>query len=230
MSTIDQLLVVQDHDIRILQIEKVMKDIPARKDRELERLSGNKAALAESEESFKAQQSRLKQLEVDVGSKRGKITKLRGQQIDLKTNKEFKAMEKEIKTIEKSIKSDEDRELEIMEDIETARAHVELSRKELATENEDVQLDIKDLDERVADLQAELGEEQAARIVSADGIDAEWMTRYNGIMKSKGGYALVSASKGVCGGCFMTLPPYLRIEAKKQLRLVVCSFCGRMLY
>ncbi len=230
MSTIDQLLDVQEHDIRILQIEKEMKDIPARKDRELERLSGHKAALAESEEALKAQQSRLKQLEVDAGSKLEKVNKLRGQQIDLKTNKEFKAMENEIKTIEKSIKSDEDRELDIMEDIESARGGVEISRKELAAEDEEVQVDIKDLDERIADLQSELDEEQADRKASAEGIDAEWLTRYNGIMKSKGGYALVSANKGVCGGCFMTLPPYLRIEAKKQLSLVVCSFCGRMLY
>ena len=230
MSTIDQLLAVQEHDIRILQIEKEMKDIPARKDRELERLSGHKVALAESEEALKAQQSRLKQLEVDAGSKQDKIAKLRGQQIELKTNKEFKAMENEIKTIENSINGDEDRELEIMEDIETARGEVEVSRKELAEEDSEVQEDIEDLGERMAGLQSELADEQSERKVAADGIDAEWLSRYNGIMNSKGGSALVSAEKGVCGGCFMTLPPYLRIEAKKQLSMVTCSFCGRMLY
>ncbi len=230
MSTIDQLLAVQEHDIRILQIEKEMKDIPARKERELERLSGHKAALAESEESLKVQQSKLKQLEVDSGSKQEKIAKLRGQQIDLKTNKEFKAMENEIKTIENSIKGDEDRELEIMEDIESARGGVEKSRKDLAEEDVEVQEDITDLDERMSGLKAELDDEQSARSASADGIDAEWLSRYDGILRSKGGSALVSAEKGVCGGCFMTLPPYLRIEAKKQLSMVTCSFCGRLLY
>lgn len=230
MSTIDQLLAVQEHDIRILQIEKVMKDIPARKDRELERLNGHKTALAESDEVYKAQQSRLKQLEVDASAKKEKIAKLRGQQIDLKTNKEFKAMENEIKTIENSVKGDEDRELEIMEDIEKAKAGVEQSRKELEEEDSDVQEDVKDLDERLAGLKAELSAEQSARDAATEGIDAEWLSRYNGIMKSKGGCALVSADKGVCGGCHMILPPYLRIEAKKQLSMVICSFCGRMLY
>jgi len=230
MSVVDQLLAVQEHDMRILQIEKEMKDIPARKDRELERLNGHKAALAESEEALKAKQAKLKQLEVDTGSKQDKIIKLRGQQIELKTNKEFKAMENEIKTIENSIAADEERELVIMQQIEEARAAVGESTKELEEENSEVQEDITDLDERLAGLQAELEDETAARKAAADGIDAEWMSRYNGILKSKGGRALVSTTNGVCGGCFMTLPPYLKYEAKKKLEMVVCSFCGRMLY
>ncbi len=230
MSIVDQLLVVQEHDMRILQIEKEMKDIPARKERELERLSGHKAALAESEEALKAKQAKLKQLEIDTGSKRDKIIKLRGQQIELKTNKEFKAMENEIKTIENSIKADEDRELEIMQEIEEARAAVEVSRKELEEENAEVQEDVKDLDERMAGLQAELDDEKAAREAAAAGVDAEWLTRYKGILASKGGSALVSTANGVCGGCFMTLPPYLKHSAKKKTEMVICSFCGRMLY
>ena len=230
MSVVDQLLAVQEHDMRILQIEKEMKDIPARKDRELERLNGHKAALAESEEALKAKQSKLKQLEVDTGSKQDKIIKLRGQQIELKTNKEFKAMENEIKTIENSILADEERELVIMQQIEEARAAVGESTKELEEENAEVQEDITDLDERLAGLQAELEDETAARKAAAEGIDAEWMSRYNGILKSKGGRALVSTTNGVCGGCFMTLPPYLKYEAKKKVEMVVCSFCGRMLY
>ncbi len=230
MSIVDQLLVVQEHDIRILQIEKEMEDIPARKERELERLSGHKAALAKSEEALKAKQSNLKQIEVDTGSKRDKIIKLRGQQIELKTNKEFKAMENEIKTIENSIKGDEDRELEMMQEIEEARGAVGISTKDLKEENSEVQEDVKDLDERMSGLKAEIADESAARDKAAEGIDAEWLARYNGILASKGGSALVSTANGICGGCFMTLPPYLKYEAKKKSEMVICSFCGRMLY
>ena len=79
-------------------------------------------------------------------------------------------------------------------------------------------------------LQAELDDESSAREKAAEGIDAEWLARYNGILASKGGSALVSTANGVCGGCFMTLPPYLKYEAKKKSEMVICSFCGRMLY
>jgi predicted nucleic acid-binding Zn-ribbon protein len=230
MNTVDQLLVVQEHDMRILQIEKEMKDIPARKERELERLNGHKAALAKAEEALKAKQAKLKDLEVEVGSKREKITKLRGQQLELKTNKEFKAMEKEIETIESSIGSVEDRELEIMQEIEEARTAVKASAAELAEEESEVNEDIKELDERLAGLEAELAKERAARDAAAEGIDASWMARYNAVLNSKSGAALVSTDNGVCGGCHMTLPPYLCYDAKKRIDMVVCSFCGRLLY
>ncbi len=230
MSVVDQLLAVQTHDQRILQIKKEMNDIPARKSRELERLKGHKAALATSEEALKATQAKLKELEGNVAAKREKIAKLRGQQLELKTNKEFKAMESEIKTIEDSIGADEDRELEIMQELEEARAGVEVSKKELAEEDSEVQEDIKDLDERLARLEEELKKEEVERDAATDGIDPAWLTRYNAILKSKGGNALVSSSNGVCGGCHMTLPPYVCLEARKQLDMVVCSFCGRILY
>ncbi len=230
MSTIEKLLVVQEHDSRILQLEKEMRDVPARKERELERLKDHTAALAKAEDGLKAKQSALKQFEVETGSKNEKIAKLRGQQLELKTNKEFKAMNNEIEAIERSIKTIEDGELTVMEEIETARTSVEASRKELAEEDADVQEDIQDLEGRLASLESEMADESADRATAVDGIDATWVQRYESIFKSKGGNALVSTANGVCGGCYMTLPPYLRHDAKKRLDMVVCGFCGRLLY
>ncbi len=230
MSIIEQLLAVQEHDVRILQLEKEMRDIPARKERELERLNSHKEALAVAEEALKAKQADLKQLEVETGVKQEKIGKLRGQQLELKTNKEFKAMENEIATIEAAIKAIEDSELIVMEEIEEARQGVEESRKELEGEDNEVQEDIKALDERLGGLEAELSDETSARKAAAEGIESEWLVRYDSIFKSKGGNALVTTSGGVCGGCHMTLPPYLQHDAKKRLGMVVCGFCGRLLY
>ncbi len=230
MSIIEQLLVVQEHDTRILQLEKEVRDIPVRKDLELERLNGNKDTLVAAEEAFKATQSGLKQLEVETASKQEKIAKLRGQQLELKTNKEFKAMDNEIELIQRAIAATEDRELEVMSEIENARSDVAESRKAFEAEETEVKEDISALDERLAGLEAEVRDETVAREAAAVGIDAEWLTRYNGIFKSKGGGALVSTANGICGGCHMKLPPYQQHDAKKRLGMVACGFCGRLLY
>jgi predicted nucleic acid-binding Zn-ribbon protein len=227
---VEKLLVVQEHDLRIMQLEKEMRDIPARKERELERLNDHKAALADAEESLKAKQSEMKQFEVEAESYHEKIGKLRAQQLDLKTNKEFKAMDHEIELLQGNIRAAEDRELTIMEDIEKARQGVEQRRRELAAEDAEVQEDIGALDERLARLESEVSDEQSAREVAAENIDPEWLSRYEGILRSKGGVALVSTANGVCGGCYMTLPPYLQHDAKKRMGMVVCGFCGRLLY
>ena len=89
MSNIERLLALQEHDSRIRGIKKELRDIPERKELEIERLSGHKAALADAESTMKTQQAIVKELELEITARHEKIAKLRQQQFDLKTNKEF---------------------------------------------------------------------------------------------------------------------------------------------
>jgi predicted nucleic acid-binding Zn-ribbon protein len=231
VSTIEQLLELQEHDLRIQRIESELKDIPERKAQELERLNNHTAALKAAEDALQVRQADLKQHELDVQVKKDKISKLRGQQMELKTNKEFKTMSSEIETIEKAIRRDEDGELVIMETIETARAEVAARRRDLEAEKAVVMEDVKVLDDRIAALDAERKAEQAARHEAQKGLDPEWRRRYEAVLKSKrSGAALVSAEAGICGGCHMALPPYQQHAARKRQEMVVCGYCGRMLY
>ncbi len=231
MNTIEQLLALQEHDLRIQRIHLELKDIPERKARELERLNDHTAALQVAEDALQTRQAELKQHELEVQSKKDKIAKLRTQQMDLKTNKEFKTMASEIEAIEKAIRRDEDSELVIMEAIETARADVAERRRELETEKSVVMEDIAVLDERIAALTDEEKTEQAARQQAQQGVDPSWLQRYEAVFNSKrSGAALVPADGGVCGGCHMALPPYQQHAARKRLEMVICGYCGRMLY
>ncbi len=231
MSSIEKLLELQEHDLRIHRIQTELRDVPVRKNRELERLKDHTEALKKAEDALKERQAVLKQNELEVTSKKEKIAKLRTQQMSLKTNKEFQTMALEIETIEKSIRRDEDGEIEIMETIETAKADVTVRKKALDAEKSLIQEDINVLDERIAALEAELKEEQTIRVRLQQDVDPEWLRRYDVMLKSKrGGAVLVSADGGVCGGCHMTLPPYQQHGARKRVEMVICSYCGRMLY
>lgn len=231
MSTIEQLLKLQEHDLRIQRIESELEDIPARKAQEMERLNNHTAALKAAEDALQARQAELKQVELDVQVKKDKITKLRGQQMDLKTNKEFKTMAAEIETIEKAIRRDEDGELITMESIEAARAGVNERRRELEAEKAVILEDVAVLDKRMTELELEMKTEQGERNQAQQGVDPEWRRRYEAILKSKRGSAvLVSTDAGVCGGCHMALPPYQQHAARKRQEMVVCSYCGRLLY
>jgi len=231
VSSIEKLLELQEHDLRIHRIQTELRDVPVRKNRELERLKDHTEALKKAEDALKERQAVLKQNELEVTSKKEKIAKLRTQQMSLKTNKEFQTMALEIETIEKSIRRDEDGEIEIMETIETAKADVTVRKKALDAEKSLIQEDINVLDERIAALEAELKEEQTIRVRLQQDVDPEWLRRYDVMLKSKrGGAVLVSADGGVCGGCHMTLPPYQQHGARKRVEMVICSYCGRMLY
>lgn len=229
MTTTEQLLAVQEQDLLILRIEKELQDIPARKARELERLDGHKAAVADAEEALKATQAELHQNELEVQGKKDKISKLRTQQMSLKTNKEFKAMADEIDTIERSIRRDEDNEIAIMEKIEAAKESLNKQKDALNEEKTDVDEDVEVFDERTKELEDELASLKAKRSELVEGIDAEWLQRYESILQRRKGAAMVSSANGVCGGCHMAVPPYQQHAARKQIEMVVCGYCGRML-
>lgn len=229
MSVIERLLIVQEHDIRIREMERELRDIPERKKIEKNRLNEHNKALAEAEQEMQARQSDIKKLELEAQSLHGKIATLRQQQLSLKTNKEFKTMDEEIKGVEEQIAGIEDKQLVLMEELEKAKAEVQMSKNALAEEDASVQVDSKTLDERTTAIQAKINAIKMLRDPIATEIPKEWMGIYQRIFSRKD-KALVSLDEGVCGGCHMKLPPAILHDTRKQDMLVTCSYCGRMLY
>ena len=230
LSEIEKLLVLQEHDVRIRQIERELRDIPERKKDEESRLATHKAEAAGAEEHQKGRQAAIKELELEVASRREKILKLRGQQMSLKTNKEFQAVDSEIRTVENEISELENKELELMALLEDANLALAARRKALTEEDAVVQRDVSAWDGRAKALEAELTGLRAKRTEAATHVrQTAWMGLYDRVFSRKDN-ALVPIENGVCGGCHMQLPPYVVHEMKKQDTLVTCNYCGRLLY
>lgn len=229
MSIIEQLLVVQEHDCRIRDINRELHDIPTRKDQEEERLQVHEEALVEAQGGVKSKQAEIKDLELEVTARREQITKLRQQQYDLKTNKEFKAMETEIQGVEKDISGLEDKELVLMEELETAKSAVRDKEGALEKERTMVAGDTSSLDERAAGITGDLATLEEKRKALAIEIEKQWLVAYERVIARKD-KALVPLQDGICGGCHMKLPPSIWHETKKQTSPVSCDYCGRMLY
>lgn len=228
MSVVEKLLVVQDLDCAIRDAMKELHDIPARQKQEESRLDEHKAALEEAEDNLKARQAEIKQLEIESQAGAEQIAKLRQQQLEIKTNKEFKAIEGEVKAVQDKISGIEDQELVLMEELEKATAEVEERRAALQEEERAIEKDRQVLEERAATLQREAAKLQETRDEKAKDIDTEWLERYNLIMERKD-RALVRVENSNCGGCHMKLPPAVVHGAQARNAMVFCDHCGRLL-
>ena len=227
---IEKMLLLQDHDLRIIRLEKELGDAPKRKQAIDALLDDHRQALAKAKEELKARQSDIKQAELDVEGSREKVRKYRGQQIQLKSNQEFRAMEGEIAGVEKTIRQLEDRMIEMMETIEAAQNAVKERDTALKTEEVSVKREIEAIDQRAREVQTELDQARQARTALAVGLEAARLQHYERIMKNKREKALVPVEHGACGSCHMKLPPYQVHDARNQTGIVVCEYCGRMLY
>jgi len=229
VSVIENLLVVQEHDSRIKRIEREIADIPDLQKRELARLDSLKSSLADAENLLKQKQSEIKQIDLDNESKREQVTKLRQQQMTLKTNKEFKAMEDEIRGVMSDISKVEDKELVVMEEIESFVKDCRQKKESLEKEQQKVSEDISRLNERKEKLEEDIADIKIQRQTAAEAVDPEILSRYERIFERKEP-ALVEFRDGICTGCHMTLPPSVSHDVKKRDGLLSCDFCGRMLY
>ena len=229
MSIVQKILVLQEQDSRIREAGKELRDIPARKHEEETRLNEHRKALMDAQQGLKFSQAEIKKLELESEARREMIVKLRRQQLEIKTNKEFKAMEMEIETVEDAVTALEDQELALMEGLEKAKADVAERNEALKEEEAAVESDVRALDEHAAAIAAEIKEMQALREAGARDVDPEWLDRYEKIFERKD-KALVPLEDGVCGGCHMRVAPYIIHDAKKRTFMVTCDFCGRLVY
>jgi predicted nucleic acid-binding Zn-ribbon protein len=229
LSQIENLLAVHEVDLRILEMERELKDIPARKKDEETRIGAHRAALEEAESELKLGHASAKESELEIDGLKEKIVKLRQQQFEIKTNEEFRAIENEVAALEKKIRGVEDNELEIMEKIESLKGGVAESQESLKREEEALASDLKIFDERAGELQKEVERAKGERAEVASSVDKEWLSVYDRVLERKDD-ALVPLTDGVCGGCHLKLAPSISHAVLRQTEPVICDFCGRLLY
>lgn len=228
---IEKLLILQDHDLRVLKFEKELADIPLRKKAIDSLLDDHRQGVVRAKETHKIRQAEIKKAELEIETFREKIRKLREQQMQLKNNQEFRAMEKEINGVEKSIRDTEDKILGIMETVEAAAAAVKAAEEALTNEEGSIKHELVAIEGRAGDIRNELEQVKQHRAGVAADIEPASVAQFERMFKNKKDKVLVPVEdNGTCGGCHMKLPPYICHAARKQAEVVSCGYCGRMLY
>ncbi len=227
---IDQLLRLQDQDMRIMLRERERDALPNRIKALDNDLESFRAAIAETETKRKHAQLVASQVELDVETQRQKIARLRDQQILLKTNREFRAMEDEINAAQSVISQLETRLLEAMESMDVLSDGIKARTDELRQAEKSIEQQKQSMENRMRDIDRELDELQGRRKIAAQAIPKPWLPSYDRLFKGKQDRVLVSVENGICGGCHMKLPPAVMHAARRSESLVTCDFCGRMLY
>lgn len=230
MTTLEKLLVLQDRDRKLRQLLQESLDIPARKELIGSRLKANRDAHELAQENLKKNQAQIRTVELEIESVKDTVKKYRTQQGQIKSNDQYRALEREIREQLGRIRELEERELVLMEESEVLKGAVSEKEVALKADEDAVNVDTKVLDERLANLTAEVEEARRNRDGLTEGIDEIWLSRYTRIFNNKGDYALVPVDNGTCGGCHMKVPPQLVQDAKRGDTMVSCSYCGRLLY
>ena len=231
MNVIPLLVELQDVDGRIRELEKEMKDIPARKEQENSRLDGARLALAEAKANLVEEQLAEKRCESEAEEARAKIHELRISQTSNKMgNSEYRDINIRCDQLEQEANAADNRGQALMEEKVALEEEVKKAQARLDGDSVGVNAYIKELDDRLSEVTAEHGELLAQRKECAAKVPADVLAKYERLRSRRWPVVVLLTDDDVCDGCHMKQPPAVAQMVRHNDRLVGCSECGRLLY
>lgn len=230
LPVIESLLILQDRDRKISRVEAELANIGPEKTGIERKSKDAQAQLEAAKLKVKQLETERKQLELEVEGQKGKIEKYALQQFQTKKNEEYRALAHEIENCKAAIVKFEDKQIDLMEQIETAQkealrvtAATQQALKEVESQKTNLTTKEQRLKAELQELKADYGRLEAA-------VEEGVRERYTRLRKQKGANTVVGISHSVCGGCHMRLPMQVVLQTQAQQEIVQCPNCGRILY
>lgn len=230
LPQVEKLLRVQHHDQKIKAIDKELAGIPVEAEDIRERLVADQKAVEAARVELQHTEVAIKNLELDVATRRNTIGKLKVQQFETRKNEEYQRMGLEIERYAAEIGALEDREMELMEKADLQKKELEAARTTLRENEIAVKAELEDLDALAAKLASDRSAELAERDRLAGEVEGDVLDNYHRLFKSKNGMAVVGLVDEICQGCHMKVVKSTVIEVKAENHLAHCENCGRILY
>lgn len=230
LPSIEALLVLQDRDRRLRALADDLAKIPKDEARAKDKLAGDTESVRKAKEAMMANEMEIKKVEMDTGTRRTTILRLKTQQFETRKNDEFQALGHEITRYEKDIDALETRELELMEKADALRSALQQAEAALAHTQKLVNEDLANLAGRKQRIEAVILEVQVEREALAAAAPPSMLPLYERLLKTKNGLAVVPVTGGKCTGCHMKLVASTLVKVNSGVEGTQCESCGRLLY
>jgi len=227
---IDILIKLQKIDAEIYKLREEKTEKPKEKQAKQEEFARKNKTLGDREDELKSLQLKRKEHEIDLETKEKEIKKYQSQLFQVKTNKEYTALQTEIEGRQADNAVLEEDILALMERIDNGKAEIAAEKEKLAIEEKGLKEEIGKIEQEGRQIDEELSSLAQERSRLCPDIEKGLLAQYERIIKAKAGLALVPIEGEACGGCHHVLPPQVINETQIKDRVITCDFCARLLY
>jgi predicted nucleic acid-binding Zn-ribbon protein len=225
------LIDLQTFDTRIAGLEGEAAKLPKEIEALRARIAEAKKTVDTAKAGLDATRKETRAREKDLEDNQVKRQKFEGQLYQVKTNKEYSAVLAEIEEVKQQKSKIEEEILTLMERQERLAGEIKDAEGGLKAAESEGAVTEKQLRERLAAVEAELGGVKGERASVARGLPANVLTDYDRLLRARSGLAIVPVLKpNLCGACRMTVTPQRLQELRAQNALLACESCGRYLY
>ena len=122
LPEIEQLLILQDKDQTLKRLNHDLKRFPQEQERVKQKLASDTEAVKQAKTKLQENEVAIKNLQLQIGTRKETITRLKIQQFETRKNDEYSALGNEVVRYGAEVTKLEDSEIELMEKAEELKS------------------------------------------------------------------------------------------------------------
>lgn len=228
---VGKLLKLQECDAHCDRIEKQLRRIPIEIAGYYREIEGEEEAIRAGSLVIEGLERRRRDLDLEVRQTEEQVARYKNQQLTVKRNEEYQALQNEIDATVAKISDLEDTELALLLEIDDSRLAAKSEGEEKRQKIEQLQRVIAQREGYKDGFQSDLEEAKIASGGAREELDEVSLRLYHYVKSQTKRFPLVvSIDEHKCTGCHIRVPTDLEVETKKNSGLSRCHSCGRILY
>lgn len=230
LAELERLIRLQRLEDFVASARRTLAEQPERIKALDDRLAGARAAVAQARQRAADGQAARRTLDKDLAAAQGKLAKFKDQLMEVKTNREYQAIQKEIEVGQHEVGRIEDGILERMIDADEVASEIKRSEADLVKAQAEIDAERGRMEADALRLQRELARSADERQRIVTGLDPAALAVFDQLMRQRKGTAVAEAREGYCTVCNVRLRPQMFNEIRRNDALIQCTSCQRILY
>jgi predicted nucleic acid-binding Zn-ribbon protein len=229
LPDLEHLIALQRLEDAVEHARRTITDHPERVKALEARLDESRGYLAAARQRESENVAARRALEKDLAMQQGRLGKFKDQLMQVKTNREYTAMQKEIEVAQHETRAIEDRILERMLEADDLANDIKRAEQALAAEQKAVAGERRALDEEASRLQVEMERATVEREQVLAQISAAALATYR-FVATRRSKPVAEARDGMCSVCHVRLRPQVFNDVRRNEGIIQCDSCQRIMY
>jgi predicted nucleic acid-binding Zn-ribbon protein len=224
--------------VQLQELDNAIEEAKRRIATHPQRLGEADARLHDAEHHVETARQRLKDnhdarraLEKDAAVFQARLTKFKDQLSEVKTNREYQAIQHEIATAQGELGGVEEKVLERMLEADVIAVDLRAAEADLARQQKAVSAEKTSLEEELTLVQKAMADASARRVSLTAAAEPRLIALFEQVARARKGVALSIATRdGSCSICHVRLRPAVFQMVRQNDRIIQCESCQRILY
>lgn len=230
MSSIKNLIELQEIDSQLMELEDILGDLPKKVDGLILEEKQAIKSIDDGKSRIKEIKLDLSKIELRVKEDNDKISHLKEQLFKVTTNKQYDATMLEIDHLKEQLDKDETVDIELMEEKDVLEEQVKNQEANVESVSKDLSERRKSLENMLQESAEQKTTLKKNRDSLLEDIEPPVIKRYEIVRKARRGTAVVPVLGASCSGCGAMVPPQKIAEIRLDKIPHTCDECSRFLF